>query len=102
MKSLIKLFIIVVIGITTFLYFGISSSILWVLFMSFALYDWNIGIIGILALISLVACPFLIQFKQDVIAEQMAVYAFFFLTITVILQIIEYKCHPERFNDEEK
>jgi hypothetical protein len=102
MKKLIKLAIILVLGILSFFYFDLSATLLWLLFISFALYGWDNRIIGVMGLISIALCPFLIQFKQDVIAEQMAVYAFFFLTITVTLQIIEYKRHPERFKDDEK
>jgi hypothetical protein len=71
------------------------------LFVLFLLYEWENRIIGVLAIGSLVCCPILLQFKQDDWAELMAVYAFFFLTMTVTLQIVEYKRHPERFPEEE-
>lgn len=81
--------------------FGISAGLLWFLFLMFLFYDWDNRIIGVLALISLASCPFLLQLKQDVIAEQMAVYAYFFLVMTVVLQIVEYKRHSEELNKEE-
>ena len=83
------------------LYLGWSAGLLWFLFLAFALYDWDNRVIGVMALISLATCPFLLQFKQDVIAEQMAVYAFFFLTMVVVLQLIEYNRHPELFKDNQ-
>lgn len=43
-----------------------------------------------LALLFLAACPILLIFKEDAFAETMAVYAYYFLIITVIGQIIEH------------
>lgn len=43
------------------------------------------------ALICLAACPFLLIFKQEILAEAMAVYAYYFLIITVLIQIRELK-----------
>jgi len=31
----------------------------------------------------------------------MAVYAYFFLVMTVVLQIVEYKRHPELYNESD-
>jgi hypothetical protein len=74
-----------------FLLWGLSSAILWLLFLTFLAYGWENRIIAALALLSLIVCPILLTFKKEVLAEQMAVYAFFFLVMTVILQIIDYK-----------
>ncbi|MFA5644684.1 MAG: hypothetical protein WC928_04160 [Patescibacteria group bacterium] len=41
------------------------------------------------ALIFLAACPFLLIFKKDALAENAAIYAYYFLVITVLTQIIE-------------
>ena len=43
------------------------------------------------ALIFLSACPFLLIFKKDSLAEVSAIYAYYFLVITVITQIRELK-----------
>ena len=56
---------------------------------------------GVFALLSLVSCPVLLQLKRDEQAEVMAVYAYFFLAMTVGLQLIEYKRFPERFPEDE-
>lgn len=80
---------------------GLSAGLLWFLFLMFLFYEWDNRIIGVLALIFLASCPFLLQFKQDALAEQMAVYAYFFLVMTVILQIVEYKRHPESYKESE-
>lgn len=49
-----------------------------------------------LALICLICCPFLLVFKQDILAEAMAVYAYYFLIITVLTQIREIKKEGEK------
>ncbi|MFZ2832204.1 MAG: hypothetical protein WAZ40_03565 [Minisyncoccia bacterium] len=72
-------------------YLGMNAGLLWALFLSFALYQWENRIIGVLALATLVSCPFLLSFKQDALAEQMAVYAYYFLVMTVVLQIMELR-----------
>lgn len=43
------------------------------------------------ALVFLISCPFLIIFKEDAVAELSAIYAYYFLIITVIIQIRELK-----------
>lgn len=91
---------LIIASVSIGIYLGLSAGLLWFLFLAFAFYDWDNRIIGVMALISLTSCPFLLQFKQDSIAEQMAVYAFFFLTMVVTLQLIEYKRHPELFTEE--
>ena len=81
--------------------FNLETIVLLTLFIAFALYEWDSRIIATGALISLASCPVLLISKQDALAEQMAVYAYFFLVMTVVLQIIEYKRHPELFKDED-
>jgi len=98
----ILIVLLIVISVTLGFLWGLSAGLLWFLFLAFALYDWDNRVIGVMALISLVSCPFLLSFKQDALAEQMAVYAYFFLVMTVVLQIIEYKRHPELFKEDEK
>lgn len=66
-----------------------------ILFLSFALYNWDSRVVAGGALVSLASCPILLILKQDSVAEQMAIYAYYFLAITVILQIIEYVRNPE-------
>ncbi|HZJ41004.1 MAG TPA: hypothetical protein VFD16_01935, partial [Candidatus Saccharimonadales bacterium] len=46
---------------------------------------------AVAALIFLAACPFLLIFKKDVLAESSAIYAYYFLVITVLTQIRELK-----------
>ena len=82
-------------------WFGVRAFALWSVFLLFAFYDWENRIVGVFALLSLVSCPVLLQLKRDEQAEVMAVYAYFFLAMTVGLQLIEYKRFPERFPEDE-
>ncbi|MBU4274263.1 hypothetical protein KKE19_00400 [Patescibacteria group bacterium] len=84
-----------------FWWFGISAGLLWFLFLMFLFYGWENRIIAVFALISLASCPVLLSFKKDSFAETMAVYAYFFLVMTVVLQIVEYKRHPELYNESD-
>ncbi len=43
-----------------------------------------------IALLFLTSCPILLIFKKEAMAEQMAIYAYYFLVITVVVQIREY------------
>ncbi len=83
-----------------FYWFGISAGLLWFLFLMFLFYGWENRIIGVLALLSLASCPVLLSFQKDDLAETMAVYAYFFLVMTVVLQIVEY--WYENKNNEQK
>ncbi len=64
---------------------------LWALFLSFLFYGWENRIIAGLALLSLASCPFLLIYKREDLAETMAIYAYYFLVMTVVLQIAELK-----------
>ncbi|MDD4409538.1 MAG: hypothetical protein PHW52_02670 [Candidatus Pacebacteria bacterium] len=87
-----KLRIVFAIGLAVGAYYlwGLSSSLLWGLFLIFLFCAWDSRFIAFLALICLTTCPILLQVKQDKIAEEVAVYAYFFLVMTVVLQMFEY------------
>jgi len=83
-----------------FWWYDISAGLLWLLFLLFLVYEWENRIIGVFALIALATCPFLLSFNQNALAEQMAVYAYYFLVMTVALQIVEYKRHPSEYAED--
>lgn len=84
---------ILLIILFVFLYWKINltAAALGILFFAFILYKWDSRIIAVLALACLGACPFLLIFKKESSAENFAIYAYYFLVITIILQIVEYK-----------
>lgn len=79
---------------------GLSPAMLWLLFLLFLVYEWENRIIGVLALLALAACPALLSLGQNARAETMAVYAYYFLVMTVALQIAEYKRHPSDYAED--
>jgi hypothetical protein len=85
--------VLIAVGIFTIWKLGIISGLLWLLFLSFLLFEWDSRVIAFLALVSLASCPFLLILKKEAPAEQMAIYAYYFLVMTVVLQIIEYASH---------
>jgi len=93
--------ILIIISLLFIWQFSFEAIIFLTLFTAFALYGWDSRIIATGALISLASCPILLIAKQDVYAEQMAVYTYYFLVMTVVLQIIEYKRHPELYKEAE-
>ncbi|OGG51395.1 hypothetical protein A2704_03440 [Candidatus Kaiserbacteria bacterium RIFCSPHIGHO2_01_FULL_54_36b] len=90
-----KALLLVNIFVLAFLFFGIISAILWSVFFAFVFYRWDTRIIGSFAILALTACPILLALEEKAFAEQMAVYAYYFLVMTVLLQIIEFKFRPE-------
>ena len=92
-----KLGVAVVVGaISTFL-FSISSGLLWFIFLMYLLYDWDNRYLGAIAILCLISCPLLLALNRETsqaMAESMAVYAFFFLVMTVTLQLVDLKRHP--------
>jgi hypothetical protein len=91
--------ILIAVGIFIIWRLGIIPGLFWLVFLSFLLFEWDSRIIAFLALIFLASCPFSLIFKREALAEQMAIYAYYFLIMTVVLQIIEYVGHPK---DEER
>ncbi|KKQ14977.1 MAG: hypothetical protein US25_C0015G0010, partial [Candidatus Moranbacteria bacterium GW2011_GWE1_36_7] len=84
-------FFLLALVVTAYFAWGCSASLNWLLFLTFLFYGWENRIVAILALISLATCPFLLAFKKDTLAETMAVSAYFFLVMTVVLQMVEFK-----------
>lgn len=94
------LIILIVVALLFIWQFSFEAIIFLTLFIAFVLYAWDSRIIAMGALISLALCLILLFAKQDASAEQMAIYAYYFLVITVILQIIEHKRYPEKIKDD--
>lgn len=56
----------------------------------FVLYAWDSRVVAGAALAFLASDPILLIYKKDNFAEQMAIYAYYFLITAVVLQIVEY------------
>ena len=68
--------------------------------VAFLLYQWDSRVLAGMALICLASCPVLLIFGFEADAEMFAVWAYYFLVMTVVLQIVEYKRYPDRFREK--
>jgi hypothetical protein len=91
-RTWLKIFLIAVILIFS-LFRGIYPLDFLVLFYALIsfLFILDSRFAGGAALVLLASCPFLLIFKKDILAESAAVYAYYFLVITVLAQIRELK-----------
>ncbi|MBU4216806.1 hypothetical protein L6270_03190 [Candidatus Parcubacteria bacterium] len=89
---------VLLISIVIYFFGGLSVALMWLLFLLFLVYQWDNRAIAFVAIILLAACPFLIYFKKNDWAELVAIYAYYFLVIMVVLQIVEYKLEQRRAN----
>ncbi len=92
-----KSLIILTLGLGIFAFLG-TAAIFWSVFLAFLFFRWDNRILGAVAILLLTSCPILLSIDQDAIAEEMAVYAYYFLVMTVALQIIELKRKPKHSN----
>lgn len=99
--TILKACAVAVLAGIAFWLWGLEAFILWFLFLTFLFYRFDSRVIGVLAILSLITCPILLSLEMQAEAEQMAVYAYFFLVMTVVLQIVEFK-RDERSEPREK
>lgn len=71
--------------------FGLAAGANWLIFLLFLFYGWDSRVVAGGALLYLASCPFLLSSKRDAWAEAMAVQAYFFLVMTVTLQMVEFR-----------
>jgi ABC-type transport system involved in cytochrome c biogenesis permease subunit len=83
-----EIFLVTIFFVIFFLY-DFETGFFWTLFLSFIAFRWDERVAGVLGLFSLATCPLLLYLELPDVAEQMAIYAFFFLVMTVVLQIIQ-------------
>jgi hypothetical protein len=86
--------VIVAAGFTYFINW--TAGFFWTVFFAFALFKIDSKYTGQAALVCLVCLPFLLALNKSDVAEQLAVYAFFLLVITVALQILELNRGEEK------
>lgn len=85
-----KTLILLVLGFGIFAFLG-TAAIFWSIFFAFLFFRWDNRILGALAILALTTCPILLSLELNAYAEEMAAYAYYFLVMTVVLQIIEFK-----------
>src|SRR3989344_4866777 len=102
LRVVVKIVVLVDVGFVALAYLGPESVFFWLLFLSFLFFGWDSRYVGALAILALTTCPVILSLDEEVLAEVMAVYAYYLLVMTVVLQIIEFKRHPESFAEVEK
>ncbi len=93
-----KLLIAFAIGLISAFIFSLSSGLLWFIFLFFLLYDYDSRYLGAVAILFLTACPVLLALGTEhgqEWAEASAIYAFFFLVMTVAIQVVDLKRHKD-------
>jgi hypothetical protein len=94
--GVVRVTVLVVVGLL-FLYTAPTTAIFWTLFLVWAAFRLDSRMIGMGALALLVCIPIVLSLGEEEwgwLAEQLAVYVFFLLCITVGLQIIELMLEP--------
>ena len=85
------IFIIIISALAFYKSIGVIDFLVLFYALISALFILDSRIAAGAALLLLAACPFLLIFKKDVWAEGAAVYAYYFLVITVVTQVRELK-----------
>lgn len=83
-----KVLIVIVVFFILQTIFSIEGALFLSIFLLFFLLKWNFQVFFIWGVMVLMFCPFLLIFKQEVFAEQAAIYAYYFLFMGTVLHII--------------
>ncbi len=73
-----------------------TTAFFWTVFLVWWVFRLDSRIIGGVALAFLTSIPILLSLQMDVKAEQFAVYVYFLLAMTVVLQILEFRREKPR------
>jgi len=82
--TLVMLVFFLILGITY------ETAAFLVAFLVFALYAWDYRIFAVCTVLALTGCIVLLILDIQSVAEQMAICAYYFLVMTIMLQFIEY------------
>ena len=91
----IKIIVLIILALALWYFVSLTAAFFWTIFVGFAIFKLDSTIVAQAALVCLVMLPILLATGKDGVAEQVAVYAYFLLAMTVGLQIIELKRNPE-------
>lgn len=89
-----KVAVTAAVSLAALVFFSVSACVLWCIFLLFLLYDWGKRLPFVIAILCLIECPILILINTadaTTWAQQIAIYAYYFLLMTVVLQMIEFK-----------
>lgn len=83
--------LIVALGMGVYFQWGVMNTLIFVIFIGIILRPVSSRILAMPALFFLVLTPFALIFKQDLLAENLAIYAYYFLILTVMMGIYEVR-----------
>jgi len=102
LTSLLRFTTICIVLLLWFL-FSPVTAFFWTLFLIWAVFRLDARIIGVGALTLLIMIPITLSLPlYEWMAEQLAVYVFYLLSITVALQMIELWRNPEKGDEKNK
>jgi hypothetical protein len=97
-KSLIVLTVFIILTI----FVSLTAAFFWSFFLAFLIMRLDSRVPIAFALACLIVCPFLLIFHYQLYAEQFAIWAYYFLVIGVILQIVEFVHESEKVEEKPK
>ena len=95
-QGVAKLSILLLLFLTLVTIFNFETAFFWTLFAAFVFFNINAKYTGQGAIALLILVPLLQALDRNAQAEQVAVYAYFLLVITVAVQLIELKRFPNK------
>ncbi len=95
----LKLGFLALLAVVLLFVVGFEGAFFWVLFASFILFTIDSKYTGQAALLCLIVTPILLALGKTAQAEQVAVYAFFLLVITVAVQMVDLKRNHTEVED---
>jgi ABC-type multidrug transport system fused ATPase/permease subunit len=101
-KHWLKSLIVIIVFIAVAFFVSWTAAFFLSFFLAFLIMHLDSRVPIAFALIFLVACPFLLLFQYQKWAETTAIYAYYFLVIGVILQIIEFIREPKQAEDSKE
>ncbi len=89
-KEIAVKIVVLVVSLTLWSVVSVTTAFFWTLFFVWWAFRIDSRILAGVALFFLVCIPVFLTFEMEAHAEQFAVYVYFLLVITVMLQIIEF------------
>jgi hypothetical protein len=81
--------VVIVFGLLNW-FAGFVAAFFWSLFLLFALFGWDGRLFFCWALVFLIACPLYLLQRKEGMAENVAIYAYYFMCLGLFLDLIDY------------
>ncbi len=94
----LRTFLALIIALVLGARLGFVSGILSFIFFIFWFYELRTTILKIIIIVLFISCLFTVSLIDNILAEQIATYIYYFFIVTVVLYFIEYFKYPDQFN----